>query len=77
MFYWKAQPGVIDVIDDGLTGYLFETGEVDSLVRAIECVIALDYEQMTKMGLAGRLKVEKEFNREIVIQKYMIEVENA
>ena len=32
---------------------------------------------VTAMGVAGRKKVEKEFNREIVIQKYIDEVERA
>lgn len=70
-------PGTEDVIDDGKTGYLFEAGNVDSLVNAIEKVMKLSSERKTEMGLAGRAKVEKEFNREIVVQKYMDEVEKA
>ena len=70
-------PGTKDVIDDGTTGYLFEVGNVDSLVNAIEKVIVLDNQEKQRMGLNGRIKMEKEFNREIVIQKYMTEVENA
>jgi len=70
-------PGTEDVIDDGKTGYLFNVGNVDSLVEAIEKVMKLSAAQKTTMGLAGRAKVEKEFNREIVIQKYIDEVERA
>lgn len=70
-------PGTEDVIDDGKTGYLFEAGNVDSLVGAIEKVMKLSIAQKTEMGLKGRAKVEKEFNREIVVQKYMDEVERA
>ena len=70
-------PGTEDVISDGKTGYLFEAGNVDSLVDAIEKVMKLSSEKKAKMGLAGRAKVEKEFNREIVIQKYIDEVEKA
>lgn len=70
-------PGTADVIDNGKTGYLFEAGNVDGLVEAIEKVMKLDAAQKTAMGIAGRAKVEKEFNREIVIQKYMDEVEKA
>ena len=68
-------PGTEDVIEDGKTGYLFEPGNVDSLVTAIEKVLKLSYEEKIAMGIAGRAKVEKEFNREIVVQKYMNEVE--
>ena len=70
-------PGTEDVIDDGKTGYLFEAGNVDSLVDAIEKVMKLSAAKKVEMGLAGRAKVEKEFNREIVVQKYMDEVRNS
>ena len=70
-------PGTVDVIDDGKTGYLFEAGNVDSLVAAIDKVMMLDAKQMKAMGIAGRSKVEKEFNRQIVVQKYIDEVEKA
>lgn len=70
-------PGTEDVIDDGKTGYLFEAGNVDGMVDAIEKVMKLSATQKTEMGLAGRAKVEKQFNREIVVQKYIDEVEKA
>ena len=70
-------PGTSDVIENGKNGYLFETGNVDSLVNAIDKVIELDLEQKTNMGLYGRTKVAKEFNRKIVIQKYLDEVEKV
>ena len=31
----------------------------------------LTYEEKKNMGLAGRLKMEKEFNREIVVEAYL------
>lgn len=70
-------PGTADVIDEGETGYLFEAGNTDDLVAAIEKVMQLDNEQKKAMGIAGRRKVEQEFNRKIVIQKYIDEVERA
>jgi len=70
-------PGTLDVIDDGKTGYLFEAGNVDGLVKAIELVVNLNMQQKKDMGLAGRAKVEKEFDRRIVVQKYLNELENA
>lgn len=69
--------GTEDVIDDGKTGYLFETGNVESLVSAIEKVMLMNGISRREMGLAGRAKVEQEFNREIVIAKYMDEVEKT
>ncbi|MCR4612176.1 MAG: glycosyltransferase family 4 protein [Lachnospiraceae bacterium] len=70
-------PGTEDVIEDGKNGYLFEAGNVDSLVSAIEKVLKLSSEEKKEMGMAGRFKVEREFNREIVVQKYMDEVDKA
>lgn len=70
-------PGTADVIENGKTGYLFETKNVESLVAAIEKVMQMDNAQRTAMGEAGRTKVENEFNREIVIQKYLNEVGKA
>ena len=70
-------PGTEDVIDDGKTGFLFEAGDADGLVDAIRKVISLDGDSKKEMGLAGREKVEREFDRRIVIEKYMKEVEEA
>ena len=66
--------GSMDVIEDGKTGYLFDTHDAKSLADSMEKVIALSYEQKTEMGLAGRAKVEREFDRQIVVEKYMEEV---
>ena len=70
-------PGTEDVLDDGVTGYLFEKESVDGLLAAIEKVLALTPEQRKEMGMAGRTKVETTFNREIVVQKYVDEVMKA
>ena len=70
-------PGTEDVIIDGTSGYLFETGNIESLVDAIEMVIKLNAEEKAAMGKAAREKVEKEFDRDIIIQKYLYEVDMA
>lgn len=69
--------GSKDVVDDGITGYIFKPGNIDSLVSATEKFIALPLEKKVAMGLAGRAKVENEFDREIVIQKYLDELYQA
>lgn len=70
-------PGIEDIIDDGKTGFLFEAGDADGLVAAIDKVMRLDGVARTDMGLAGRLKVERAFDRNIVVNKYLEEVEMA
>lgn len=66
--------GSKDVIDDGVTGYLFETGSAVDLTNKVLKFISLELEDKIKMGLAGRAKVEKEFDRQIVIDRYLEEV---
>lgn len=69
--------GTIDVIEDGKTGYLFNTGDGVDLARQIEKFIHLTAEEKAIMGKAGREKVEREFDRQIVIKAYMNEVEKC
>lgn len=66
--------GSKDVVVDGKTGYLFEPGNTDNLIKQVEKVIAMTGEQRRLMGLAGREHIEKHYDRNIVIKKYLDEV---
>lgn len=67
--------GTTDVIDDGVTGYLFDTGSAADLTAKVERFLQLGFEEKKTMGLAGRAKVEKEFDRQIVVDKYLEEID--
>ena len=67
-------PGCIETFNDGVTGFGFEVRNVDSLVSAINKFLNLTYPQKKEMGYKGRLKVEKEFDRELVIHTYLNEI---
>lgn len=69
--------GTMDVIEDGKTGYLFNTGDGENLAHQIEKFILLIPEAKVAMGKAGRKKVEQEFDRQIVVKAYMNEVKNC
>lgn len=69
--------GTMDVIDEGITGYLFETGNTESLVKQIEKFLQLSINEQSEMGKAGRKKMEREFDRNIVIYKYCDEARNS
>jgi galacturonosyltransferase len=56
---------------------MFEPRSTDALVEAIEKFIAIPYEKKREMGLAGRKKVEKEFNRQVIVEAYMRAIEKA
>lgn len=69
--------GTMDVIEDGKTGFLFETGNGEDLARQIERFILLPREEKEAMGKAGREKIEREFDRQFVVNRYLEEVEKA
>lgn len=66
--------GSKEVIDNGKSGYLFKVANQKDLIEKIECFLKLSHKEKYLMGLAGHRKVEKEFDREFVIQKYMREI---
>jgi galacturonosyltransferase len=66
--------GCREIVDDGINGYLVEQQSSEDLIIKIEKFINLDYEEKKQMGLAGRTKVEKEFDRKIVIDAYRDEI---
>jgi len=65
------RPGCKEVIDDGINGYIVNQKDTNDLIEKIEKFLSLTFEQKKQMGLNGRKKVEKEFNRNIVINKYL------
>ncbi len=69
-------PGCRETYDDGVSGISFKAKDVDDLVRAIREFLALTNEQKARMGKAGRLKMEKEFNRNIIVNKYLEIIKN-
>ena len=67
-------PGCMETFDEGVTGFGFNVKDADSTTAAIERFVALPYEQKREMGKAGRKKIENEFSREIVVNKYLEQV---
>ncbi|MBY0243939.1 MAG: glycosyltransferase family 4 protein [Sphingobacteriaceae bacterium] len=63
--------GCKDVVEDGVTGYMAKVKDVDSLAQAMIKFIELPHDEKVKMGKAGRLKMEREFDQKIVINKYL------
>jgi len=66
--------GCREIVEDGVNGFVCKQQDSEDLIRQIEKFLALSYEARKEMGLAGRLKVEKEFDRQIVIEKYLEEM---
>ena len=66
--------GCREVVEDGVNGFVVKQKDSKDLIRVIEKFLALSWEEKRDMGLAGRKKVEKEFDRNIVVEKYMEEI---
>lgn len=61
-------PGVRSVIDQGQTGFIFEVKQEGDLANWVNKLFA-DNELRNKIGQAGREKVEKFYNQDILIKK--------
>lgn len=70
------RPGCREVIDDTVNGYVVREKDDKDLIAKIEMFLDLSYEQKKAMGQRGREKVEREFDRNIVVGKYIAEVKN-
>lgn len=68
-------PGCRETVEDGKTGYLVEAKSAKSLIIGIERFLALPYNQKVQMGKFAREKVEKDFDRQIVVDAYLNEIE--
>ena len=66
--------GCREAFEEGRTGFGFTPGHADELIEAMEKFLALSTEERARMGIAGRKKMEAEFNREKIADAYMEEV---
>lgn len=69
--------GCREIVDNGINGYVVRQRDSADLIEKLEKFLALSWEERRQMGLAGRAKVEREFDRNIVIEKYLNEIEKA
>jgi glycosyltransferase involved in cell wall biosynthesis len=60
--------GIVDVIEDGKTGYLIEPKDIDALADRIRQLVG-SYSLRREMGLAGRKRVERHFNIDVISEK--------
>lgn len=66
--------GCLEAVDEGVNGYLCEVKNVQSLIEKIEHFVLLPFAEKKAMGIAGRKKMEREFDRNIVVKKYLDEL---
>ncbi len=69
-------PGCQETFEEGVTGYGCQPKDPDSLTASMEKFLALAWEKRAAMGKAGHRKMVREFDRKIVVDAYMEEIEN-
>lgn len=63
--------GCREVVDDGVNGLLCRVRDAEDLADKLEQMMKLSHQQRIEMGRLGRLKMEREFDEQIVIRKYL------
>jgi glycosyltransferase involved in cell wall biosynthesis len=63
--------GCREVVDDGVNGFLCRTRDSADLAEKIQRMIALPPDARAAMGRKGREKVERQFDENIVLSKYL------
>lgn len=69
------RPGCKEIVEDGINGFIVKQQDSKDLISKVEKFLSLSYNQRKAMGEAARKKVEREFDRNIVISAYLSEIE--
>lgn len=67
-------PGCKETIENGKNGYTFEVKNYKSLVEMIKKVTIKNENELAMFNIHSRKKIEAEFDRTIVINKYLNEI---
>jgi glycosyltransferase involved in cell wall biosynthesis len=69
--------GCREVVDDRVNGLLCQPRDWSDLTEKLKGIVNLTPDQRSAMGLLGRQKIEREFDEQIVIEKYLAAVREA
>ncbi len=70
------RPGCRETVEDGVTGFLFDEQDKVQCAALVDKFICLPHEEKQRMGMAARKRVEKLFDRKIVVRKYLENIDN-
>lgn len=68
------RPGCREAVEDEKTGFIVPVQDEQAFLQAVEKFLALPWEERRQMGVNARAKVEKEFDRQLVIDAYLKEL---
>ena len=61
--------GCLEAVEDGVSGFLCNKQDADDLYRVMKEFVGLSYKQRKEMGLAGRKRMEKLFDKRVVVKR--------
>lgn len=67
-------PGCREGFAEGITGYGFGPRDKEGLYKVVKKFLLLSYEEKREMGKRAREKMEREFDRNLVVKKYREEI---
>ena len=67
--------GCREIVDNGVNGFIVKQRDSQDLIEKVEHFIQLSYQEKKQMGISARRKVEREFDRNIVVNAYLEETE--
>ena len=67
--------GCREIVQDGVSGILFQSHSAEAIVEAITKFICLSVKEREKMGIYAREYVAGKFSRQIVVENYIREIE--
>lgn len=68
-------PGCRETYDDGISGLSCKPRDAESLYIAMRKFAEMSFDEKKQMGAAGRKKVESQFDRKIVVDAYMNQIQ--
>ena len=69
--------GCLESIEHGETGFLFDVKSVESLTQALLNFLEISADKREQMGKNARKKMENEFDRNIVVNEYMKQIDSV
>ena len=70
------RPGCGEIVGDGKTGFLVRQQDAADVIAKVRKFLSMPHDERKSMGLAARMKVEREFDREIVVRAYEEEIKS-
>lgn len=69
--------GCREIFEEGITGFCCKPGDASDLIRALRRFLELSMEEKAAMGQRAREKIEREFDRQKVVQDYLEEIKKV